>query len=200
MRGKKLLEVLKLLGRFAGDTADFIDAVITPENTKGNYVGLTGYRPYRGRQTVAFCDPSTPIKKQRQRAYEFLYRLKKDGLAKQEKLGRRLIWEITSKGREKEKFLKKLLSSRELPAGDYKRERSDAIVIVSFDVPEKQRRKRHWLRAVLKRLEFRMLQKSVWIGKVKIPKEFIDDLQKLDLLEFVEIFAVTKAGTIRHVV
>lgn len=200
MRGKKLLEVLELLGRLAGDTANFIDAVITPENTKGNYVGLTGYRRYRGRRkTTAFFDPAISEAKQRQRAYEFLYHLNKDGFIKKEKWGRKLIWNVTQKGKAKEELLRKMLASHGLPVGDYKREQSDTIVIVSFDIPENQRRKRRWIRTVLKGLGFRMMQRSVWIGKMKIPKEFVGDLHKIGLLEFVEIFAVTKVGTIRHI-
>jgi len=113
MRGKKLLEVLKIIGRIAGDTADFIDAIVTPESTKGGkYIGLTGYRPYRGRRRVStFFDPAVSEAKQRQRAYEFLYHLKKDNLIEKEKLGRKLIWRVTRKGREKERFLKKICTS-----------------------------------------------------------------------------------------
>ena len=71
-------------------------------------------------------------------------------------------------------------------------------MIVVFDVPEKERRKRDWLRSVLKRLELKMVQKSVWIGKVKIPKELLDDLFNLKLLDYVEIFEVSKSGSLRQ--
>ena len=72
-------------------------------------------------------------------------------------------------------------------------------MIVSFDVPEKEKRKRGWLRSTLKNLGFRMLQKSVWIGKVKIPEAYLEDLKRLRLLSYIEIFAISKRGTIRHI-
>ena len=43
-----------------------------------------------------------------------------------------------------------------------------------------------------------MLQKSVWIGKTILPEELLDDLERLNLLSYVEIFAITKTGTIKQ--
>ena len=44
-----------------------------------------------------------------------------------------------------------------------------------------------------------MIHKSVWIGKEKIPQELIIDLEELKILNFVEIFEVTKQGTLKKV-
>jgi len=82
----------------------------------------------------------------------------------------------------------------------YSAAKNNNFVIIAFDVPEKEKRKRQWLRGVLKRLGFAMLQRSVWAGKVRIPKGFIDDLARLQMAEFVEIFEITKRGSLRHVV
>ena len=49
-------------------------------------------------------------------------------------------------------------------------------------------------------MNFRILQKSVWIGKVKIPKEFIDDLKELNMINYVEIFEISRGGSLRQVV
>ena len=65
-----------------------------------------------------------------------------------------------------------------------------------FDIPEEKRRKRAWLRATLKNLEFKMEQQSVWIGRTKIPKRLVDDLDRFGLLDYVQIFEATKFGTL----
>ena len=41
-----------------------------------------------------------------------------------------------------------------------------------------------------------MLQKSVWIGKNKIPEEFLKALAELDLMNFIHILKISKTGTI----
>lgn len=86
-----------------------------------------------------------------------------------------------------------------MPNPSYVKEDDRRSTIVAFDVPERFKEKRHWLRSVLKNLGLRMVQKSVWLGKVKIPREFIDDLKKLKILDFVEIFGITKGGTLEEV-
>ena len=55
------------------------------------------------------------------------------------------------------------------PAGDIK-------VMVLFDIPEKKRKIRNWLRLQLKLWEFEMIQQSVWLGKGPLPKEFRERL------------------------
>jgi len=42
-----------------------------------------------------------------------------------------------------------------------------------------------------------MLQKSVWLGKNKLPEEFLKALAELDLIDFVHIFKIGRAGTIK---
>ena len=73
-------------------------------------------------------------------------------------------------------------------------------MIFAFDVPEKEKRKRGWLRTVLRRLDFTMIQKSVWVGKSKIPQEFLEDIYRFKMVDFVEIFEVSKTGSLRHIV
>ncbi|OGI90468.1 hypothetical protein A2911_00690 [Candidatus Nomurabacteria bacterium RIFCSPLOWO2_01_FULL_40_15] len=55
------------------------------------------------------------------------------------------------------------------PVGDIK-------VMVLFDIPEKKRKIRNWLRSQLKFWEFEMIQQSVWLGKGPLPKEFRERL------------------------
>lgn len=69
------------------------------------------------------------------------------------------------------------------PAGDTR-------VLVLFDIPEKKRKTRNWLRLQLKIWDFEMLQQSVWLGKGPLPKEFTDRLHLLDIGECVKIFKI----------
>jgi hypothetical protein len=44
-----------------------------------------------------------------------------------------------------------------------------------------------------------MTHKSLWVGKIGVPKQLILDLEKLRILEHIKIFEVTKEGTLREV-
>lgn len=72
----------------------------------------------------------------------------------------------------------------------------EEIILVIFDIPEKEREKRDWLRFQLEQFDFKVLQKSVWWGMFGLPKEFIKDLKKYEILPYVHIFSVRKQGTI----
>lgn len=119
-----------------------------------------------------------------------LSKLKREGLV-QKKENK---WFITNTGKEK---LSKLL--KRLPRHRYSKEIDSTVKIIIFDIPEKEQRKRAWLRRRLQELGFKMLQKSVWMGKVKLPEEFLEDLRGYEVFPYVDIFAVTKGGSIRVV-
>lgn len=120
-----------------------------------------------------------------------LSKMKKEGLIeiRDNKLA------ITEKGREKLKVAKLGL----WPRKDYQAEPDQTIKIIIFDIPEKERKKRDWLRFNLEEMGFEMLQKSVWVGKKKIPKEFLNDLARLKIADYVEIFGVSKTGSLRKI-
>lgn len=60
-------------------------------------------------------------------------------------------------------------------------------MIVVFDIPEKKRRYRDWLRSELVSFDFDLIQKSVWFGP-SLPPEFIEYLDKEGLLKYVRFF------------
>ncbi|MDO8504685.1 MAG: CRISPR-associated endonuclease Cas2 [Candidatus Liptonbacteria bacterium] len=119
-----------------------------------------------------------------------IYKLKKDGLiAKRE--GK--IY-LTGKGESKlawlkQKFLKK----------DYKSKPANNFIIVAYDIPRKKDKERHWIRESLENMKFKMIQRSVWAGKIELPEDFLDDIKKLDLIDCVEIFEITKTGTLHKI-
>jgi hypothetical protein len=138
-------------------------------------------------------------REERQRFYNLVYRLKRDGLIENKHLGE---IRLTTKG---EGLLVKLRlkSKNSLPPPKYKKEsggkNENRVTVVAFDVPEKERQKRHWLVSALKNLDFNLVQKSVWIGKTKIPKEFLKNLNDLRMVSYVEIFEITKTGSLKQI-
>ncbi|HDH31265.1 MAG TPA: CRISPR-associated endonuclease Cas2, partial [Candidatus Wolfebacteria bacterium] len=137
-------------------------------------------------------------RKAKQRYHSLIYKLKKDNLIKESVKGDKKFFIITKKGKDKLSLLIKR-NKKMLPKIFYQKEKGDKFIIIAFDVPETERIKRDWLREVIKNLGFKMIQKSVWIGKIKIPKEFLNDLLKLKLVDFVEIFEISKIGSLKHI-
>ena len=143
-------------------------------------------------------DKHLEIKQRQQRFYNMLYKLKKDGLIEEDVKNKKSFFKITSKGKQRIKKLKKRQVNA-LPDNFYQEDaKSGKFTIAVFDIPEKDRRKRSWLRSALKNLGFKMIQQSVWAGKIKIPEEFICDLKELNLIEYVEIFEISKSGSLRQ--
>lgn len=134
----------------------------------------------------------------KQRFYSLIYQLKKSGLIEEITKRNKKVLSLTHKGREKYVVLKDYLLTK--PKRQYLSVAGDTWVIVAFDIPEKERGKRGWLRDILKILGFEMLQKSLWIGKKKIPKDFLNELFRLNLVDHIEIFEITKTGTLKHLV
>ncbi len=126
-----------------------------------------------------------------------LYRLKRDGLVNRKTSVGGEWLSITSRGLKVLERLRKRKNVFAAEPGKYEKASDSALKIVVFDVSEKQRQKRDWLRAALVNLGFRMLQKSVWTGKVKLPEDFLRDLERANMLDCVEIFSVSKSGTLR---
>ena len=131
----------------------------------------------------------------RQRFSNLISKLKRDGLI----TGDKRSLKITEAGRKKFLKIREIERSRVIhsPFG-YQAKVSRNLTIVIFHIPEKEKVKRNWLRAVLLNLGFKLLQKSVWIGRVIIPREFLKDLRNMRILEYIHIFSVSRSGTIEN--
>lgn len=192
MKGEITRKILEKLAETALNIGDLFDVFLT-----------VGYGASRSKFERALALKKRQRSKQstekelrrqiKQQYYNMLYRLRADGLIEEKPKEKGNLFTLTRRGKEKLSFLKKL---KQLPKPNYPKEGSTAFLIVMFDIPERERRKRDWLRMVLRHLNLRMIQKSVWIGKTKIPKALIDDLAALRLTEFVHVVEVTKAGSI----
>ncbi|MDO8584985.1 MAG: hypothetical protein Q7R85_02580 [bacterium] len=132
---------------------------------------------------------------ERQYVHKLLSKLKHEGLVAKtaDRNGR---WKATLAGMMR---VKKSAQRNAYPPKTFTVKQSHELKIVIFDIPERQKGKREWLRAVLKNLRFVKLQQSVWAGKVVLPEAFFDALRALGLLSHVQILAVTKTGSLKHV-
>ena len=198
MKGEITLKLLEHIKDFASDMASLTEAFLS-----AGYGASSGKIRHKLNKIESEKTKHQLNKKEiaesRHRFYSMMNKLEKDGLIV--KLGKLSDkdFKLTSKGTQKIKQLKK---RREivLPDHAYSHQSHSNFVIVIFDIPEADRRKRVWLRSALRNLNFRILQKSVWIGKIKIPKEFINDLKELKMVNHVEIFEISKGGTLRQIV
>lgn len=129
-------------------------------------------------------------KRRRRSLSIMLYRLKKDGLVKNTGKGLVSRWHITAKGAGFADTYETELREHILPAKDGK------VRIVIFDIPEKERKKRDWIRSELIMLDYTMLQKSVWIGKRPLPQSFIKEIKEKEIESYIHIFEAAKNGTL----
>ena len=191
MKGKILLSALEVLKDCALSQIDFFEAVLA--SGYGASMGKIDYEfSKRQKARNAAMSLEQESKERSKKLMNFIYQMKYDGLIREIK--EKGKFKLSKKGKDKIKELKNKLPDRHYPKKNQKN-----MVIVSFDVPERLRRKRNWLREVIKNLGFGMIHQSVWVGKIKIPEQLIFDLENMRILEYVEIFEVTKLGSLKKI-
>lgn len=186
---EKILDYLQLQ---AENTVDLLDTLLSDRRT-----AMRKMRHAIVHGPPEFKKSWADIYRKRQNFYSLMNRLKRDGLVVKKGERRGSDWHITKAGikhlgqlKEKPRLFAKL------PNRGYVKKDSTSLVIVTFDVPERERRKRNWLRIQLIALGFEMLQKSVWIGKVQIPDNFMMDMRQHEVIPYVHILSVNKSGSI----
>ncbi|MBI2888938.1 MAG: CRISPR-associated endonuclease Cas2 [Candidatus Liptonbacteria bacterium] len=198
MKGEITLKILETLGEAAVGAAELFAAIMvagygaSPNRISYIQEKIHAHRAQekRGREHEA----------QLRRKYSnLLSKLKREGLIAERKKGEGTFLSLTFLGARKRDSLRSR-HAHALPPPHYRKEQGTRLLIVAFDVPEKERRKRDWLRSALHNLGLIRVQKSMWLGKIKIPKELLKDIQTLGLVEFVEIFEVGNAGSLRHII
>lgn len=119
-----------------------------------------------------------------------LSRLKQQGLVDKSGKHGRYLWFITKEGRKKLADYK----STVLPKPD------NLARLVIYDIPEAEKRKREWVRVELIACDYHQLQKSVWLGYRPLPQKFIESLDNLKLKGKVQIFGISKKGTLEEII
>jgi phenylacetic acid degradation operon negative regulatory protein len=122
--------------------------------------------------------------------YVTLSRLKSQGLVK--KVGE--TWLITPEGKEMlqtpdKKAIRNFFPLRKVN-GAVRRK-----LIVVFDIPEKRRNYRDWLRSELIGFGFDLIQRSVWFGP-PLPQEFLEYLEDQKLLKYIRFFKAEESDLI----
>lgn len=193
MKGELTLKILELLEEAAVTTVDLVAAFLS----SGYGASLNKINREFGRRHFhrSLIGGKKELAVKKKNFQNLLYKLKREGLI----VDNADYFRLTRQGREKLSSLRSRLSKSLPDIANYRKEKDDKFKIVIFDVPEHQRRKRGWIRSVLTNLNFTMLQKSVWIGKNKIPEDLIEDLEKMELTPFVEILEISKTGTLKSV-
>lgn len=69
----------------------------------------------------------------------------------------------------------------------------DRNLLVMFDVPTERKPEREWLRWHLKKFDYIMVQKSVWVGPSPLPKEFKDYIKEIKLNKCIKTFKLAKS-------
>lgn len=193
MKGKLLYYLLESLKDGIVDYSLFIDAVLDAgygaSMNRIDYTYRKKSEDYLNRKIR-----KTSQKKLRIKLQKFVSKLKHEGLLfVKEKKGVKKIT-ISRDGKSKLAALRK-----KLPFQGYDSAISVSPIIVSFDIPERKRKERDWFRRILINLDFIMIHKSVWVGKIKIPQQLLMDLADLKILDYIEIFEVGKSGTLRKI-
>ena len=70
-------------------------------------------------------------------------------------------------------------------------------LIVMFDISETQKAKREWLRWHLKKFNYSMIQKSVWVGPSPLPKEFLDYIKIIKIKDSLKTFKLARGYDIK---
>lgn len=131
----------------------------------------------------------------RKNARVAMHRLEKKGFIERGLSEDEICIRLTKKGIEELAKRKQREKERKLIKAKPKKEKWDGCFrVVVFDIPEENKRIRNVLRQTLKVLEFKPLQKSVWISKRNYTEELRMWVRDLKLSEFVLIFETKDLG------
>ena len=182
-RGEGRLRILAFLKQAGAEWVDFFEM-------QQAFNGSIRHVEYIKKKITRRAEKRDRAYEEKRKVYSAIARLRHGGFIRKEDAR----WRITKTGI----ALYKKLISRHMPRLDYTKKQSETIMIITFDIPEKERRKRDWLREALRALGFTMLRQSVWAGVMGIPEDFIHDLEYLRIRDYVDIFSVDKQGMITH--
>ena len=199
MKENLTYKILDNIAGFIGNVGDLVEAFfnagygVSVGGIRYEYTKLKKKRDYFAVEREEEEDSVRKMK-------SLIYKLKSCGFIKSEKNGDSQKWNLTDVGMGKLLKMRANIANGIFPSIFYEKEKSAQTIIIAFDIPERDRRKRDWFRAVISNLDCKMLQKSVWIGKLKVPEKLLADLKDLRILDFVQIFSINKSGSLEQVI
>lgn len=196
MFSEEILEIITRLGDNAIADIIFSDYATAYKKLRRRLLGSDFKSKEEIRYKRALNDKQLE-RKERQNFYNLLSYLHKRGfIERKDKNKRKILWKLTRKGISWLKNIKEKNKLSLFPFKSSQKIEEDHLKIIIFDIPEIDKNKRNWFRQSLENLNFSMLQKSVWIGKSKLPKEFVFKIRDLKILPYIHIFSVKEKGTI----
>ncbi len=141
------------------------------------------YPQFRTLKQIFGVRPYKKIKLKKNIIDTNLSRLEKQGLVIKD--SKKKVYCLTEEG---EKFVSYIKNRYEI----LKKPWDGKIRVVIFDIPEKKEKWRRWLRDELQLLQFKLLQKSVYIGKTALPKSLYQDIIQSGLSQYIFIFTMSE--------
>ena len=74
-------------------------------------------------------------------------------------------------------------------------ENSSKNLIVMYDIPHEKKKERDWFRRHLKKFNYIMIQKSVWVGPSPLPKDFLEYVTSIGLRKKLKTLKLSKNYT-----
>ncbi len=111
-------------------------------------------------------------------------RLEKQGLIKKDPIQE--VYCLTDKGKN---FVSYIENRFLILKADWDKK----LRIVIFDIPEKKKHWRYHLRKELELMQFKQLQRSVYVGKYPLPQSLVEEIEENNLGKDVHIFTIDKA-------
>ena len=188
MRGELMYKILNTIEDNITDIVDLEVSILA--SGYGASFGKIEYElDSRKRKTEKYRMRRKEIQESKIRLKKYISKLKTDGLLRADGVEIRL----TADGK------KQLIVLRKKLLKDIPKELGSNLIIFSYDFPVKNRALRDRVREILKILDFKMIHQSLWVGKIKIPKELLVYLEKIEALKHIEILEVTKQGTLKQI-
>ena len=122
-----------------------------------------------------------------------LSRLKREGFIISSGARKKTMWMISKKGRDHIK------EHSTLEGADSVHIVSDGVQrLVIFDIPEKDRKQRVWLRRELLACGYSPLQKSAYLGTCPLPADLLAEIYEKNMHKNVHIMSLDKLGTVER--
>ncbi len=134
------------------------------------------------------------LRENKKRCRALIKRLEQQGLIEHVQKRGKIFINITERGTSRLARIQERKTIKEAPMTA--QAKNARWIIIVFDIPEKKRCKRDWIRRTLNTMGFTMIQRSVWMGQTILPKAFVENITKQDIAPYVEILEVTREGSV----
>ena len=186
MRGDLIYKILRMLGNEMLDNLFFLEAILVSGYGASGSKIQKEYSRIQNKRINSETNKSNVV-----RLKKYLSKLKSDGLILENSSNKLYL---SGKGKKKlHDFQNSFFLNKDL----YKAKEGGKVVMVSYDIPVPFNKERDILRNMLRALDFRLVHKSVWVGKMALSERFIADLNRMGIIDYVEILEVTKDGTLK---